>query len=188
MDTPEQVWEHLKEGNTLFTSGHFGGYLLSLAQGVGEAQRNANKKGQQPHTVVVACSDSRVSPEVIFNQGIGHVFVVRFAFFLFRSLFFPLSFSIFSLPFSFRSLYSRLLFFSLFRSLFSLFSFFFLNLVLSYRAAGNVVDPVALDSIDYAIEHLHAKLIVVVGHQHCGAVKAGTLLTPQPHNETDKRK
>jgi len=164
LDTPEQVWEHLKEGNTLFTSGHFGGYLLSLGQGVGEAQRNANKNGQQPHTVVVACSDSRVSPEVIFNQGIGHLFVVRFAFSFFLFVFFfvlycfSLSFSIFS------------------------FSFLFLIILLPYRAAGNVVDPVALDSIDYAIEHLHAKLIVVVGHQHCGAVKAGTSCLTSTHN------
>jgi carbonic anhydrase len=40
------------------------------------------------------------------------------------------------------------------------------------RAAGNVVDPVALGSIEYGVEHLHAKLIFVLGHERCGAVRA----------------
>jgi len=72
--------------------------------------------GQSPQAILVCCSDSRVPPELVFNQGLGDVFVVR--------------------------------------------------------VAGNVVDAIALGSIEYAVEHLHSNLIVVLGHQKCGAVKA----------------
>lgn len=72
--------------------------------------------GQRPFAVVVTCSDSRVPPELLFDQGYGDLFVVR--------------------------------------------------------TAGNVVDDVALGSIEYAVEHLGARLIVVLGHTKCGAVKA----------------
>lgn len=73
-------------------------------------------KGQKPYAIVVACSDSRVSPEIIFNESLGKIFVVR--------------------------------------------------------TAGNVVDPITVGSIEYAVEHLKTPLIVVLGHQSCGAVKA----------------
>lgn len=74
------------------------------------------KDGQHPFAVIVSCSDSRVPPEIIFDQAVGDIFVVR--------------------------------------------------------TAGNVVDDVALGSIEYGAEHLGAKLIVVLGHSKCGAVKA----------------
>lgn len=73
-------------------------------------------KGQHPFAVVVCCSDSRVPPEIIFDQGIGDLFVVR--------------------------------------------------------VAGNIVDDAGLGSIEYAAEHLHVSLIVVLGHERCGAVEA----------------
>ncbi len=82
-------------------------------------------KGQHPQAVVVACSDSRVAPEIVFNQDLGHVFVVR--------------------------------------------------------TAGNVVDAVALGSIEYAVEHLHTPLIIVLGHESCGAVTAAVDSTGEPH-------
>jgi len=104
------------EGNTLYTSGHFGGYLLSLAHGISEPRKASLRTGQQPHAIVVCCSDSRDPPELVFNQGLGHIFVVR--------------------------------------------------------VAGNVVDPVALGSIEYAVDHLHSKLIVIMGHEKCGACQA----------------
>jgi carbonic anhydrase len=48
------------------------------------------------------------------------------------------------------------------------------------RVAGNVVDPDVLGSIEYAVEHLHAHLIVVLGHDKCGAVMAAlSKETPQ---------
>lgn len=82
-------------------------------------------KGQRPHAVVVACSDSRVAPEIIFNQDLGRVFVVR--------------------------------------------------------TAGNVVDSIALGSIEYAVEHLHTPLIIVMGHESCGAVTAAASVSGEPH-------
>lgn len=72
--------------------------------------------GQYPIAVVVGCSDSRVPPEIVFDQGLGDIFVVR--------------------------------------------------------TAGNVVDDQAMGSIEYAVEHLHTHLIVVLGHEKCGAVQA----------------
>lgn len=73
-------------------------------------------KGQKPFAVIVSCSDSRLPPELIFDQGLGDLFVVR--------------------------------------------------------VAGNVLGPVAMGSVEYGVEHLHAPLLVILGHNHCGAVKA----------------
>lgn len=81
------------------------------------AQRRAEvAEKQKPFAIVVSCSDSRVGPEVVFDQGLGDLFVVR--------------------------------------------------------TAGHVVDDVGLASIEYAVEHLGPSLIVVLGHERCGAVAA----------------
>lgn len=79
-------------------------------------RRKALKIGQKPFAVIVACSDSRVAPEILFDANLGELFVVRLA--------------------------------------------------------GNVVSDAALESINYAIEHLESPLILVMGHQYCGAVDA----------------
>jgi len=100
----------LTEGNSRYISGQ------TLKKGSGEEFRTELAKGQHPFAVIVACSDSRVAPEIVFDQDLGKIFVVR--------------------------------------------------------TAGNVVDPVALGSIEYAVEHLHAPLVVVLGHESCGAVQA----------------
>ncbi|MDH4100424.1 MAG: carbonic anhydrase, partial [Nitrospirota bacterium] len=81
-----------------------------------DARRHELAAGQHPFAIIVSCSDSRVPPEHVFDQGLGDLFVIR--------------------------------------------------------VAGNVVEPVELGSIEYAAEHLHTKLIVVLGHEKCGAVKA----------------
>jgi carbonic anhydrase len=73
-------------------------------------------KGQKPYAIVLSCSDSRVPPELIFDQGLGEIFVVR--------------------------------------------------------DAGNVTDQIVLGSIEYAAEHIGSPLIVVLGHERCGAVTA----------------
>jgi len=73
-------------------------------------------KGQSPFAIVLTCADSRVSPEVVFDQGLGDLFVVR--------------------------------------------------------NAGNVLDDHTIGSIEYAVEHLHAQLVIVLGHGQCGAVSA----------------
>lgn len=79
-------------------------------------RRNSLVEGQAPFATIVSCSDSRVPPEVIFDQGTGDLFVVRIA--------------------------------------------------------GNVAGPIELDSIDYSAKVLGVKLILVMGHESCGAVKA----------------
>lgn len=80
---------------------------------------------QKPFAIILSCSDSRVPPEVVFDQGIGDIF--------------------------------------------------------SVRVAGNVATPAALGSIEYAVDHLGAKLVVVMGHQRCGAVQAAFCPRPGPH-------
>lgn len=103
------VWARLLAGNQRFVSGR------TRTRGV-VAQRAALVGGQHPDAIVLACADSRVGPELLFDQSLGDLFVVR--------------------------------------------------------TAGNIVDPIVLGSMEYAVEHLHAKLIVVLGHGSCGAVKA----------------
>ena len=72
--------------------------------------------GQKPFAVVIGCADSRTSPEILFDQGLGDLFVIRLA--------------------------------------------------------GNIVDDAALGSVEFAVAQLGARLIVVLGHEKCGAVKA----------------
>ena len=79
-------------------------------------RRKELEAGQHPIAVILGCADSRVPPELIFDQGLGDLFVVR--------------------------------------------------------VAGNVVDDDILGSLEYAVEHLGTKLIMVVGHEKCGAVTA----------------
>jgi carbonic anhydrase len=79
-------------------------------------RRQAIASKQEPFATIVGCADSRVSPEIVFDQGVGDLFVVR--------------------------------------------------------VAGNVIGPLELDSIEYSIIHLHASVIVVLGHENCGAVDA----------------
>jgi carbonic anhydrase len=86
--------------------------------------RGAVAKGQNPFAVIVGCSDSRVGPEIVFDRGLGDLFVVR--------------------------------------------------------AAGEVVDSAALGSIEYAVEHLGSSLIVVLGHERCGAVSAAVAGAKEP--------
>lgn len=107
---PEEGLKLLMDGNKRYVAGKSAGPHRS-------AKRRAEiAQGQNPFAVIVGCSDSRVPPELLFDQGFGDLFVVR--------------------------------------------------------TAGNVVDSVALGSIEYAVEHLGVKLIVVLGHERCGAVGA----------------
>jgi len=102
--------DRLKAGNEKFVNGHpiHPDETLSRIRDL--------KTGQNPFVVLVSCSDSRVPPELIFDQGLGDVF--------------------------------------------------------SIRTAGNIIGDYELGSIEYAVEHLHCKLIVVLGHENCGAVQA----------------
>jgi carbonic anhydrase len=108
--SPVTAWKALKEGNERFVSGE----VQHPSQGVEDRARLAH--GQKPTAVVFGCSDSRVAAEIIFDQGLGDMFVVR--------------------------------------------------------TAGHVADSAVLGSIEYAVTVLDVPLIVVLGHDSCGAVKA----------------
>src|SRR6266699_4995151 len=107
---PAEGISRLKEGN--------GRYTNSNPQHPRQSseERERLTKSQHPFAIVLGCADSRVPPEIAFDQGLGDLFVVR--------------------------------------------------------VAGNVIDDQSLGSIEYAVDHLAVRLIVVLGHQRCGAVKA----------------
>lgn len=106
----DMAQEILINGNKRFIQGNLSTY------DVGINRRTQLSHGQYPYAVVITCSDSRVPPELIFDQALGNIFVIR--------------------------------------------------------VAGNVLDAVALGSVEYAVEHLNTKLVVVMGHEKCGAIKA----------------
>ena len=100
----------LKDGNKRFKDNN------SQLINVTSERRDQLKDGQSPYAIVVSCSDSRTTPETVFNAGLGEIFDIRLA--------------------------------------------------------GNVVDDDALGSIEYGVDHLGTPLIVVMGHEKCGAVTA----------------
>jgi len=108
--TADMAQKMLVDGNNRFSLEEYS------EQAIGKMRRAELVKGQSPFAVIVSCSDSRVPPELIFDQGLGDIFVVR--------------------------------------------------------VAGNVLGAIELGSVEYAVEHLGAKLVVVLGHEQCGAVKA----------------
>lgn len=108
----------LKEGNARFL-----GNTVSSSKPTA-AKRAETAQGQHPFAIVVGCADSRTSPEIIFDQNIGDLFVTR--------------------------------------------------------NAGNLVDEHALGSIEYGVEHLGVRLIVVMGHSRCGAVMAAVSSATAP--------
>ncbi|WP_448071284.1 carbonic anhydrase [Georgenia yuyongxinii] len=110
--TPAQAWQRLQEGNARFVADH----MEHPAQGA--EWRAAVAQDQHPHAVLFGCSDSRVAAEIIFDQGLGDMFVVR--------------------------------------------------------TAGHVLDTTVIGSIEYGVDVLGAPLVVVLGHDRCGAVGAAT--------------
>ncbi|MBI5047507.1 MAG: carbonic anhydrase [Deltaproteobacteria bacterium] len=108
--SPDAALAKLMDGNKRFVEGK------QAQKDIGDNRRTELTKGQHPFAVILSCSDSRVPPEHIFDQGLGDIFVVR--------------------------------------------------------VAGNIADSVELGSVEYAVEHLGSPLILVLGHQMCGAVKA----------------
>jgi len=107
---PDVSLKILKAGNERFQKNRL------LKVDVSNSKRETLVNGQNPCAVIITCSDSRVPPELIFNQGLGDLFVIR--------------------------------------------------------VAGNVIDKIELGSVEYAVKYLNTTLIVVMGHEHCGAVEA----------------
>ncbi len=115
--TADEAIKRLKKGNEIYINSETSSGNISPA-----IRKLTCDNGQNPYAVIVACSDSRVIPESVFNAGIGELFVIRIA--------------------------------------------------------GNVIDNHQLGSIEYAAEHLGCSLIVVLGHNHCGAVDAAMNHSP----------
>ena len=107
---PAEAISKLKEGNGRYTSGNL------QHPGQTTERRTELTKTQHPFATIVSCSDSRVPPEIVFDQGLGDLFIIR--------------------------------------------------------VAGNVINDEGLGSIEYSVDHLGTRLILVLGHQSCGAVKA----------------
>jgi len=107
--TPEQILQGLKDGNERFVNNN-------LTPRDYPAQVRATTDGQYPEAVVIACIDSRVPVENIFDKGVGDIFVAR--------------------------------------------------------VAGNFVNEDILGSTEFATAVAGSKVVVVMGHEHCGAVKS----------------
>lgn len=107
---PDEALERLLEGNRRYAAMH------QLHPRQSTTDRQELVEGQNPFATILSCSDSRVPSEMIFDQGLGDLFIVR--------------------------------------------------------TAGHTVNGLVLASLEYAVYALNVPLIVVVGHQHCGAVSA----------------
>lgn len=108
--TPAEAWKQLSEGNERFATNtqhhpNLDGHV-----------REALRAGQNPIAVVLACSDSRVPVELIFDAGLGDVFVVR--------------------------------------------------------TAGEILGESVVGSVEFAVNGLGVPLVIVLGHESCGAIKA----------------
>ncbi len=108
--SPDEALQRLIDGNHRFASDQ------SLHPDRTSERRKETAELQRPFATILGCSDSRVSPDIIFDQGIGDLFIVR--------------------------------------------------------VAGNVAGPIEFDSIDYSTLVLYSSIIVVLGHENCGAIKA----------------
>ena len=109
--TPDQALTQLLRGNERFVAGWPDHPNQSARR-----RREVSETGQHPFAIVLSCADSRVPPEIVFDQGLGDLFIIR--------------------------------------------------------VAGNVLDDLILGTIEYAVEHVHVPLVVVLGHDKCGAVTA----------------
>ena len=120
--TPAAAWAVLREGNTRFVAG-------TMAHPSQSAEhRTQVSTDQRPFAVVFGCSDSRVAAEIIFDQGLGDLFVVR--------------------------------------------------------TAGHVLDTTVVGSIEFGVDLLAASLVVVLGHDRCGAVAAAATALTTGHLPT----
>src|SRR5438093_1370139 len=134
---PADALSRLKEGNGRFTAGNpqhphesaderkrmatdsyenAGAIPLGMTSEQAAKRRAELANSQHPFAIILSCSDSRVPPEIVFDEGLGDLFIVR--------------------------------------------------------VAGNVLNDEGLGSIEYGVEVLGARLIVVLGHSSCGAVDA----------------
>jgi carbonic anhydrase len=119
--TADGVKQQLVYGNNRFVSA-----TMAHPNQTVERRVETGRFGQCPFAIVLTCADSRVPPDVIFDRGLGDLFVCR--------------------------------------------------------TAGNVIDRIVMGSMQYAVEHYHPPVLLVLGHENCGAVEAtlGYLRQPSP--------
>ena len=106
----KEALKRLTDGNERFVSGK------STHPNRCDETKNSLLRGQKPFAVILSCSDSRVPVEIVFDVGLGDVFVIR--------------------------------------------------------TAGHVLSDEVMGSIEYAVQHLGVKLVMILGHENCGAIKS----------------
>lgn len=124
--SPDEAWRMLSAGNERFARN------LVLRPHADAEHRRELANGQAPWAAVVTCSDSRLAPEILFDQGLGDLFVVR-------------------------------------------------------DAGNSAKHATEVGSLEYAVEHLGTRLIVILGHSKCGAVTAAVKGVPKDdHSSIDE--
>jgi carbonic anhydrase len=119
MISAREALERLREGNRRFVSGTRSSDALTS-----QTRRSELAAGQEPFAIILGCSDSRVPAEIVFDQGLGDLFVIR--------------------------------------------------------VAGNIVAASQIGSVEFAAERFGTRLVVVLGHSQCGAVRATLEELQQP--------
>ena len=123
--TPQQALDKLMAGNERYVSGQ------SIHPRADMNRVAETAPHQDPFAAVVGCSDSRVPVELVFDQGIGDIFVIR-------------------------------------------------------TAGNNVNSEMVMGSVDYAIEHLGVKVLLVLGHGSCGGVTGAITEGEEEHDNIGK--
>ena len=114
----QEILDRLREGNRRFAEGTANRFAAEEAE-----LRRQLAQGQAPDAVILTCADSRVPPTLVFDQGLGDLFIIR--------------------------------------------------------VAGNVVSPEELGSVEFAVDQLGCRIVMVMGHTRCGAVSAAVDLLGQ---------
>ncbi len=109
-DPSSDSLSQLLQGNDRYVQGK------SQHASLAAESKNPQMMSDRPRAIIVGCSDARVPPEIIFDQGLGDLFVIR--------------------------------------------------------VAGNVVGPIELDSVEFAVAKMNVPLVIVLGHEGCKAVQA----------------
>jgi carbonic anhydrase len=125
MISAREALQRLHEGNTRFTMNVRGVDAL-----MSQMRRQELSNSQEPFAIILGCADSRVPAEIVFDQGLGDLFVIRIA--------------------------------------------------------GNIVAPSGIGSVEFAASRFGTRLVVVLGHQRCGAILA-TLEELRRPTETQSR-
>lgn len=118
-----EALQRLRDGNRRFASN-----VRSVESLI--CRREDLPNGQRPVAIVLGCSDSRSPAEMVFDQGLGDLFVIR--------------------------------------------------------VAGNVVAPSQIGSVEFAVEHFGTRLVIVMGHSHCGAIEATVDAILQPEDPASR--